>query len=283
MASNPPGSVQAAISVISSAVIGAALGKLFEALKNDVLGMMTLFALVVVGIIAIVVLAYTNNLSQYMIILSIICLSVFMGVTLSVFRVANRVGDDRIPPGPVFVTVVTTATPDAERQVPPQAEQTIQELTRFASVTATDQMEAGQDSCGVSMSYQPANIIDGASKTAWRVAGNGAGQSITLSFPTEVVVTEVRVIPGYAKIDPCKDHIDRCTWNRIPRHIKISFSNGTYGEIELDQNCGWQGANFDKVKTRSVRLTIMDSYGLLNKNGREITSISEVSVFGYAP
>ncbi len=76
-------------------------------------------------------------------------------------------------------------------------------------VSASDTAPPGQDVCGNPTSYAASNVADGDPTTAWRVLGDGRGASLRLTFAAPVTVTELRLITGYAKRDPCASEVDR--------------------------------------------------------------------------
>lgn len=66
-----------------------------------------------------------------------------------------------------------------------------------ASATCTADPRGGIK--GGLVTYQPANLVDGSSQTAWRCDGSANGQKITLKVPDGTSVVGVGLINGYAK------------------------------------------------------------------------------------
>ena len=71
-------------------------------------------------------------------------------------------------------------------------------MTAAASATAPDSVDAS----GNPVSYPVSNVVDGNEQTAWRAVGDGHGVTVTLTLPSAAHLTEVGLIPGYAKLDP---------------------------------------------------------------------------------
>lgn len=69
------------------------------------------------------------------------------------------------------------------------------------------------DSCGQPVNYAVTNMSDGNLATAWRVAGPGTGATVTFTLPGRVRLTEIGLVPGYAKVDLCSN-FDRFTQMR---------------------------------------------------------------------
>jgi serine/threonine protein kinase, bacterial len=137
------------------------------------------------------------------------------------------------------------------------------------------------DSQGNPIVYDPANATDGQRDTAWRVAGDGAGQWLQLDFAGEVGVDKVGLIPGYDKIDPF-DGTDRFAQNRIVKQVRLEFSDGTSVEGGFARSRELQFVQLPRiVRTTWVRIVIVASYAPIMENDqRDFTPISEVVVQG---
>jgi hypothetical protein len=88
-------------------------------------------------------------------------------------------------------TVATSTTPQAPT-----------ELVSTASASASSTAPDSVDDAGNPVSYEAANVLDDNTSTAWRVAGDGRGVTVTLTLPATAHLTKVGLVPGYAKIDP---------------------------------------------------------------------------------
>jgi hypothetical protein len=88
----------------------------------------------------------------------------------------------------------------AGAQAPPAAPQpetpvaTIPEVV-VASGTAADSV----DGAGDAVSFAATQLVDGDPGTAWRVEGDGVGETVTFSWPAAIHVRGIGVVPGYAK------------------------------------------------------------------------------------
>ena len=154
-----------------------------------------------------------------------------------------------------------------------------------ASVEASSVNAPLPDASGQMISYEPENAVDGKQDTAWRVDGDGNGQSITLDYAQPVTVSRVGVIPGYDKIDS-SDGTDRFYQLRSVRRAEISFSDGSSIEANFERDRAMQFFDVPNAKTTFVRITILDTYSPGdNPNGTtdpplDSTAISEIQVQG---
>lgn len=86
------------------------------------------------------------------------------------------------------------------------------------------------DSCGQPVNYAAGNIVDGSLATAWRVAGPGTGATVRFTLPGKVRLTEIGLVPGYAKVDLCSN-FDRFTQMRRIVSVTWRFDD----EVTLPQ------------------------------------------------
>ncbi len=144
-----------------------------------------------------------------------------------------------------------------------------------ASATAAD----GIDAAGNPVSYSVLNTIDGDPETAWRVDGDGQGDTLTYRTASgPIYVTEVGLIPGYAKVDPV-DGADRFTENRRIRRVTWEFDEGVTQTQTFVDSRELQSIPIPGVLTSSIRITIAEVTPLPS-GGRDFTPISEVRVRG---
>lgn len=163
------------------------------------------------------------------------------------------------PPPTVFVPDPAAAVPVALR-------------SPVASATAPD----GNDLSGNVVTYAVTNAVDGVNSTAWRVEGDGVGQTISVQFDRPTYVTEVGLIPGYDKVDPV-DGTDRFYENRRVRSVRWEFDGGaTQGQAFSDDR-RIQVTQVAAVLTTRVRLVIQETTA---PGGRDFTAISEIVVRG---
>jgi hypothetical protein len=170
---------------------------------------------------------------------------------------------------PVTLPPETTTTTVAAADAP-----VLQGVTVSASSTGLP----AQNSCAEQTLYDAANVLDGRPDTAWRVAGDGAGEELhfTLTGPTRVV--SVGIIPGYDKVDACSGD------DRFPQHRRVTqalwiFDDGTQVTQVFQDDRSMQVIPVDTV-TGSVTLRILAATpaGVL-----DYTPISEVQLKGVPP
>lgn len=121
------------------------------------------------------------------------------------------------------------------------------------------------------------NTVDGDPTTAWRTPGSGVGETITFEFAEgPVVITEVGLIPGYAKVDPV-DGTDRFFENRRIRAVEWAFDGATTQGQAFSEDPTVQFTEIASVPTESITLTIMET----TDGTRDYAPISEIVVRGY--
>lgn len=123
-------------------------------------------------------------------------------------------------------------------------------------------------------------MTDGRWDTAWRVQGNGIGESLVLEFDRPIRVDEIQVLPGYAKLDPA-DGTDRFWQNRRVSRVRFEFSDGTQTTAQFIELAQLQGQRIEpSVVTTFVRIVIEDTTAPAQVDGRDYAPISEVVVIG---
>jgi hypothetical protein len=131
------------------------------------------------------------------------------------------------------------------------------------------------DSCGQPVNYAVTNLVDGNLATAWRVAGPGSGATVTFTLPGSVRLTEIGLVPGYAKVDLCSN-FDRFTQMRRITAVTWYFD----GEVSVPQTFldrpEMQTVPIDVV-TSTVRLEILTTTG---NPQLDATAVSEVRLVG---
>lgn len=185
-------------------------------------------------------------------------------------------------------TATTRSVPSAIPTRPPRPTATAP-LAPAASIAALrpDQVRASasappsQDSLGSTTTFEPTNAIDSQPETAWRVAGDGRGQWIELSFSRPVEVRQVQILPGYAKIDP-SNGVDRFAQNRRVQRVRLEFSDGSNVEAEFADIPELQAVPVSVAQTTFVRIVILATIPPRLADGREFTPISEIVVRGIA-
>lgn len=138
-----------------------------------------------------------------------------------------------------------------------------------ASSTAPD----GVDASGGAVSYAAGNLLDGYSDTAWRVAGDGIGTTITLQLSERSTIHRVGILPGYDKVDASSGD-DRWTQNRRPTLVEWAFDDGTTITRSLEDARTFQWFDVEAVSS-TVTITFLDSTALPE---RDFLAVSELDV-----
>ncbi len=88
------------------------------------------------------------------------------------------------------------------------------------TVEASESAPPANNGCAQPTAYDPQLVQDGDPSTAWRVAGDGVNQTMTLTMAQATHLTQVGLLPGYEKTDACTGayrfkqlrRIERVTW-----------------------------------------------------------------------
>jgi hypothetical protein len=145
-------------------------------------------------------------------------------------------------------------------------------VTAAASATAPDSVDAS----GNPVSYPVSNVVDGNEQTAWRAVGDGHGVTVTLTLPSAAHLTEVGLIPGYAKLDPANG-VDRFHQERRITEVRWRFDDGSTVEQRFDDQPALQHTAVD-VTTTSVTVEIVATRP--GNPDYDYTPVSEVSLVG---
>lgn len=146
---------------------------------------------------------------------------------------------------------------------------------KVARVDASVLDNPQSDSCGRLVSYEPANAVDGNLSTAWRVAGNGTGDTLQLTLPAPAHLTEVGLVPGYAKVDLCSG------FDRFPQLRRITTVTWRFdGGVSVAQTFK------DRAEVQSLPVDVVTSTIVIEITGvtpspvLDATAISEVRLVG---
>jgi hypothetical protein len=219
----------------------------------------------------------------------IVALLVVLG-GIAAFFLANG-GDDEgadpehlTPPTETTAPATTTTAAPTTTTTPPTtttaldidpSQATDQAL---ANASATASAPDGVDLSGNPVTYVASNTIDGDPETAWRVDGDGGGQALTFEIAGgPIYVTEIGLIPGYAKVDPV-DGTDRFTEERRISNVTWGFDAGQHEDEAFDvNNRNVQFIQIPNVLTTTISVTINAT---TDHGGRDFTAISEIVVRG---
>jgi hypothetical protein len=178
-------------------------------------------------------------------------------------------------PLPLPTLLVSTASPTAAPAV--FSALPAWDIAASASQTAP----AGVDACGNPVSYPAANLLDGNPETAWRVLGDGIGSSIELRLARPYLISEVQLIVGYAKYDPCDRGVDRWPQGYRAAELRIEFGDGSSSNVALRDVREMQAIRLDQpVRSDLIRLTVLNSNPPLVSFPNRYAAVSEISLIG---
>jgi hypothetical protein len=144
-----------------------------------------------------------------------------------------------------------------------------------AAITASSFSAPAANGCNQITSYVPDRMIDGDNTTAWRSDGDGTGQKITITLTKPTRVTQVGLLPGYARVDGCTK-VNRFPQMRRVARVRWTFDKGAPVEQKFQDDPAIQFVSVDVV-TATVVIEI-----LATVPGAELdyTPISEVRLLG---
>ena len=146
----------------------------------------------------------------------------------------------------------------------------------IGGASASCQSASSVDAAGNAVTYEPAQIYDGDTSTAWRCDGNGVGERITIELPEETAIGEVGLVPGYAKTDP-RSGVDRYAENNRITKVRWLFSDGSSVTQRLDGSADMrdlQTVRIPKVVTDQVVIEILSS----TRGPRNTVAISDARI-----
>ncbi len=194
----------------------------------------------------------------------------------------SEVAAGKTTTAPVVATSTAPVVATSTAPVVATPSTTIESTTTVARVEQSEgqlvpiQIKASSSlSAAAGNSYEPANVIDGRDDTAWCVADDGTGESLTIELAGVPVVTSVGILPGYAKTEGG----DRWTENRRPTFVTWSFSS----EAQYDQTPDTDDRSLQLWRLPSpkdgakVHLTIGGTTGVADGD----TCISEIALLGH--
>jgi hypothetical protein len=156
------------------------------------------------------------------------------------------------------------------------------DLTSSARVEAPTPAPPSQDSSGATVRYVATHMLDGLPETTWRMPGDGTGETIVLRLGAPVVLSEVGLINGYAKVG--QDSAGLLDWyagNRRILEVEWSFDDGTVVTQSLRETAGMQTLPLDDVETEAVTLRLLEvSKPGTGRASRDFTAISDITLLG---
>ena len=129
--------------------------------------------------------------------------------------------------------------------------------------------------------YEPEMAVDNNFETAWNegATGDGTGEWIMLSAPSNQLVRGVKIVNGFSKRTARHDLF---TYNNRPLQLRAEFSDGTSETILLnDYGYSWQSITFQQEHvTTSVKFVITSvKTGTAVSEGYHDACISEIACF----
>jgi hypothetical protein len=148
-------------------------------------------------------------------------------------------------------------------------------VVKAERIVARKPTAAATNACGQVDTFDTAFLQDGDFSTAWRVKGAGVGQKLQLRLSAPTRITQVGLVPGWAKVDGC-DGSDLFRQNRTVAKVRWFFDGGNYVDQDLSPAPDLQTTAVDIV-TRNVILQILATNA---PNGFDMTPISEIRLGG---
>jgi hypothetical protein len=145
-----------------------------------------------------------------------------------------------------------------------------------SAVSADCTAPASNDSAGDRITYDPENVVDGRTATAWRCPGTAVGEKLTLRLGGDLDIAEVALVPGYAKTDP-ESGVDRYAENNRITRVRWTFGDGDSFVQRLDPDPSlreMQALRIPPTTADTVTLEILS----VKRGPRNTTAISEVEL-----
>jgi hypothetical protein len=162
----------------------------------------------------------------------------------------------------------TSVATDATRPVAPAR---LTPRSASASCVAPEGYEADR----TTVRYDAGNVLDGRSDTAWRCPGSAIGATVRVNLPVRTELTQIGLLPGYAKVDPT-DGTNRFFENRRITAVRYHFDDGSTADQRFEPIATIQTVPVS-ASTSSIVIEILSTTG---DGGRDFTAISEVEVVG---
>lgn len=152
------------------------------------------------------------------------------------------------------------------------------QLATGGTFTVPDTAPPTTDFDGNLVAYEASQMNDGNLSTAWRMAGDATGQTITLALAEPAVIYRIGLVNGYSK------QVAGVDWypnNRRILAVTWRFEDGSTIEQTFAERPGLQMLKVPPVQTATIdiEITSVTPPGTGNL-GRDYTAISEVSVIG---
>jgi hypothetical protein len=165
---------------------------------------------------------------------------------------------------------------------PPTQDLPTGELAPVADVSVPETASTNQDVSGNPVTYDGANMLDGVPETCWRMDGDGTGDEIVVTLPSDTRLGSVGMINGYAKSaqDSQGRELDWYHGNRRVLRVEWVFDDGTSVVQDLADTTELQMVDVD-VTTTTVRIRLLEvSAPGKGPERRDYTAISDLSLVG---
>ena len=147
---------------------------------------------------------------------------------------------------------------------------------KATSIVAPHRRLPPPDACQQVDNFEVANLQDGDFATAYRVKGSGVGRQIRLRLAAPTRITEVGLVPGWAKVG-C-DGADLFRQHRTVARVRWTFDGGKSVEQAFNAAPDLQVLAVDVV-TKNVTVRILATNP---PNGINMTAVSEIRLSGVA-
>lgn len=159
---------------------------------------------------------------------------------------------------------------------PPEADPDTENVAASAQINAPAPLAPRQDVAGNPVSYPVENMLDDDPATAYRISGDATGAEIIFTLDADATISSVGMVNGYAKSD---GDVNWYRSNRKIQRVVWSFDDGTEVEQTLRRTTDLQVLPIDGVRTRTVRLRLLD-VSKPGPNPRNTTAISSIEIQG---
>ncbi len=151
------------------------------------------------------------------------------------------------------------------------------------TVTASSYDSPAVGSDGKLHNFEPANAIDG-TKEVWRVAGDGDGQWITITFPKPRQVSSIALMGGYSSEWDTGTSIERCNHRPLSR-VNVTLDNGSstapfpyvYNGMQEVDFSGLGGFMSPTAGVKSIKISVL---GSLDTGAEQNVAIEEIVIYG---
>lgn len=146
-----------------------------------------------------------------------------------------------------------------------------------ASYKASCATKPSTTSAGKKVTFGADHLVDDKTSTAWRCAGDGSKQQVTLRFAKPVKVTKVALVPGWAAKDKTSK-ADRFKENGAPSAVTWRFDDTSVKQSIGTPRPDWAELSLKSPPTsKTVTLTID---AIRKGERRAMVAVSEIRVYG---